>query len=112
MQFDSLKTCLGMTVLALTLWLTSGRASAQVSQQEATTACETVISQKPGLANFQYSDTKADHALGSWKISGRLSSGSDVRRYMCKVDDRGRVAVATVAAITPDPTETSPKKAK
>lgn len=83
------------------LILVPAQASAQVSEAEAVSACRTVITEKPGLAQFSFSEVKTEHAIGSWRITGQLSIGTERRRFLCRIDDRGRVAVATVAPITP-----------
>lgn len=97
---------------ALTLLLPT-LAAAQVSEGEAKTACETVLTQKPGLADFRFGEVAAEHAIGSWRITGKISKGSEQRKFLCRVDDRGRVAVATVAAVTADSSaDSAPKKGK
>jgi hypothetical protein len=83
------------------LILIPGLALAQVSEVEAVSACQTVISEKPGLTQFQFTEVKSEHTIGSWRITGQLHKGSERRRFLCRIDDRGRVAVATVAPITP-----------
>jgi hypothetical protein len=83
------------------LALIPGLASAQVSEVEAVSACQTVISEKAGLAQFQFAELKSEHTIGSWRITGQLHKGGERRRFLCRIDDRGRVAVATVAPITP-----------
>ena len=90
------------TAALLTVVLLGAGKTWAADENEATKTCITVISQKPGLASFQFNEIKAESNFGGWRITGKISNGADKRKFICKVDDRGRVGSAVVASDSPE----------